>query len=88
MRYPLPAATRKALVKVYYSLAVTPGSEPRLMRGWADMLNRLIPRKSGSRPKLLASELQLDWRPLWAIIKKQVWTSASDADDSLLVLPS
>lgn len=83
MRYPLPRTTRAALVKMYYELIVSPGSEPRLLRGWADMLGRLIPHKGGSRPKLLPSELQLDWKPLWLLLKKQVWASASDADDSL-----
>jgi proteasome activator subunit 4 len=83
MRYPLPRATRAALAKIYYQLIVSPGSEPRLLRGWVDMLGRLIPRKSGSRPKLTPNELELDWRSLWIILKKQVWASASDADDSL-----
>lgn len=78
-------AIRASLVKLYYALITTPGCESRLLRGWADMISRLLPNKTGSRPKLLPSELQLDWEPLWTIMKRQVWASASDADDSLCV---
>lgn len=83
MRYPLPRATRVALAKIYYQLIVSPGSDPRMLGGWADMLGRLIPRKPGLRPKLSPNELELDWRSLWIVLKKRVWASASDSDDSL-----
>ena len=83
MRYPMSRSIRASLAKLYYDLICSPAVEPRLIRGWLDMFGRLIPYKSGSRPKLLPSELELSWEKLWIVMKKQVWPSASDSDDSL-----
>jgi proteasome activator subunit 4 len=82
MRYPMPKVTRAKLVKLYYELCVVPGLEPRVTRSWADMLSRLLSDKSGLRRKLETADLQLDWRPVWRALQKELWPKKRLQDTS------
>ncbi|KAF8922284.1 armadillo-type protein [Mucidula mucida] len=73
MRYPMLKTTRAKLVRLYYELCITPGIEVRVIRSWADMLNRLISNKSGMKRKLELEDLQLPWEPLWEALKTHLW---------------
>lgn len=73
MHYPMPKTTRAKLVQLYYELCLVPGIEPRVVRSWADMLARLISNKPDHRRKLENTDLQLDWRPLWRVLQKELW---------------
>ncbi len=59
-----------------------PGADPNLVRGWADFLQRLIGEKPGSRRKIDPSDLQLDWRPLWRVLQKELWPKKTEASSS------
>lgn len=50
-----------------------PGADLNHVRTWADLLQRLVSSKSGSKPKLSPTDLSLDWRPLWRILQKELW---------------
>jgi proteasome activator subunit 4 len=73
MRYPMQKSTRAKLLRMYYELCVLPGIEIRIVRTWSEMINRLLGNKNGQPRKLEASDLQLDWRPLWRMIRRELW---------------
>lgn len=73
LRYPVPKSTRARLVTLYYELCLVPGLEPRVVRSWADMLNRLLSNKPDQKRKLETGDLQLEWRPLWRALQKELW---------------
>lgn len=73
MRYPMPKSTRAKLVRLYYELSLIPGVEPRVMRGWTEMLSRLLGNKPGINRKLDPSDLELPWQPLWRVLQKELW---------------
>ncbi|KAJ8084329.1 Proteasome activator BLM10 [Marasmius tenuissimus] len=82
MRYPLKKSTRVKLVRMYYELCILPGMDPRVTRSWADMVSRLLLTKAGSKRKLESSDLQLPWRPLWRVLKKELWPKKRIEDTS------
>lgn len=82
MRYPMPKSTRAKLVSLYYELCLVPGLEPRVIRSWADMLSRLLSNKSGSKRNLQAEDLQLDWKPMWDALQKELWPKGRLQDSS------
>ena len=84
MRYPMQKSTRAKLVHLYYELCLVPGMEPRVLRGWADMLSRLLANKPGIKPKLDVSDLTLPWKPLWRVLQKELWPKTT-LDDSTCV---
>jgi proteasome activator subunit 4 len=73
MRYPMAKTTRAKLVRLYYELCLLPAVEPRIIRGWADMISRLLANKSCLKRKLEAEDLQLPWQPLWRALQKEIW---------------
>lgn len=82
MRYPMQTTTRAKLVRLYYELTVLPGIEPRVLRGWADMLSRLLGNKPGMKRKLEATDLELPWKPLWSVLQRELWPKASLEESS------
>lgn len=73
MRYPMPKTTRAKLASLYYELSLIPGVEVRVIRGWAEMLARLLGNKPGVQRKLEPSDLELPWQPLWRVLQKELW---------------
>lgn len=73
MRYPMPKSTRAKLVRLYYELALIPSIEVRTLRGWAEMLSRLLGNKPSVQRKLDPSDLELPWQPLWRVLQKELW---------------
>ncbi|OCH96671.1 ARM repeat-containing protein [Obba rivulosa] len=82
MRYPMPKSTRAKLVRLYYEMCLVPGMEPRVIRSWADMLSRLCANKSDKIRKLESFDLQLDWRSLWRVLKRELWPKKRLQDTS------
>ncbi|KAH9081608.1 hypothetical protein EDB83DRAFT_2512470 [Lactarius deliciosus] len=82
MRYPIPVRIRAKLVRLYYELCTLPGIEPRLIRSWAGVISRLLAGKSDSRRKLEPEDLQLQWRPLWRVLQKELWVKTRFQDPS------
>lgn len=82
MRYPMQKSTRAKLVRLYYELCLLPGMEPRVIRSWSDMLNRLLANKPGNRRKLEDSDLELPWLPLWRVLQKELWPKQRAQDSS------
>ena len=87
LQYPLPKPMRATLVKLYYELVLIPGMEPRNIRGWADMLVKLLANKGpGSKRKLHLSDLQLQWQPLWNVLLKELFPKKRGSDSSSVIL--
>ncbi|KAF8527908.1 ARM repeat-containing protein [Hysterangium stoloniferum] len=83
LRYPVPTAMRVSLLKLYYELILVPGMDPVLVRGWADMLVKLIDNRGpGSKRKLHLSDMELDWRPLWKVLLKELFPKKRGLDNS------
>jgi proteasome activator subunit 4 len=59
-----------------------PAADTNLVRSWADFLQRLIGEKPGAKRKLESSDLQLDWKPLWRVLQKEIWPKKTDAYSS------
>lgn len=82
MKYPMPRSTRSKLAKLYYELCLVPGLEPRYIRSWADMFSRLLSSKQGNKRKLETTDLELDWKPLWRVLQKELWPKKRLQDHS------
>ncbi|KZW02117.1 ARM repeat-containing protein [Exidia glandulosa HHB12029] len=82
MRYPITRPVRAGLVKFYYQLILVPGMEPRIIRTWADMIQRLLASKPGMKRKLELTDLELPWEPLWRIMRKELWPKGRNNDAS------
>ncbi|KZS93077.1 ARM repeat-containing protein [Sistotremastrum niveocremeum HHB9708] len=82
MKYPMAKPIRAKLVRLYYELVLIPGIDTRLMRGWADMMQRLLALKEGSKRKLQSSDLKLPWRPLWRVLQKELWPKKHNAEST------
>ncbi|KAA1468528.1 hypothetical protein DENSPDRAFT_833844 [Dentipellis sp. KUC8613] len=80
MRYPISKPIRAKLVRLYYELCLLPGIEPRVVRSWADMIQRLLSSKSDVHRKLKPTDLQLPWKPLWRLLKKELWPKSKRRD--------
>ena len=73
---------RVSLVKLYYDLTLIPGMDARMVRGWADMLVKLLANKGpGNKRKLEPSDLQLEWRSLWKVLLKELFPKKRCADE-------
>jgi proteasome activator subunit 4 len=55
------------------SLSQMPAADPSLVRSWADVLQRLVGDKASDRRKLESDDLELDWRPLWRVLQRELW---------------
>ncbi|KAJ7293229.1 hypothetical protein C8J57DRAFT_19449 [Mycena rebaudengoi] len=75
MRYPIPKPLRAKLFSLYYELALLPGIDARTCRNWVHMMSRVLGNRPGSKPKLEPADLQLQWKPLWRSLKKEVFPS-------------
>ncbi|THH09871.1 hypothetical protein EW145_g1718 [Phellinidium pouzarii] len=73
MRYPISKAKRIKLLHYYYELCLVPGTEPHLIRERTKMFSALLPQKHDSMALIESQDLELDWRPLWRILKKELW---------------
>lgn len=88
MRYPMQKSTRAKLVRMYYELCLIPGVEPRILRGWADMLSRLLSNKPGIKRKLDPADLELPWQPMWRSLRKELWPKDNIVESSYVPVPS
>ena len=73
MRYPISKTNRVKLVHYYYELCFVPGLDLQVIRSSVNMIASLLKNKRGTSHALEASELQLDWRPLWRSLKKEIF---------------
>ncbi|VDB99350.1 unnamed protein product [Peniophora sp. CBMAI 1063] len=72
LRYPMPKPLRAKLVRLYFELAILPGIAPRVVRGWIDIISRLLSPRSDGRRRLEIEDLRLPWRPLWRVLRREV----------------
>ena len=72
MRYPLDKAMRIKLIHYYYELCLVPGIEPALLREFITTLSRLLPKRR-AMVLLKVEEVQLEWQPLWRVLKRELW---------------
>lgn len=69
LKYPMKKAMRARLALLCYSLATMPGLNPKVMGAAANMVMSLLKHK-----KLISiNDLRLDWRPLHALLVKELW---------------
>lgn len=69
LKYPMKKTMRARLALLCYSLATMPGLDPKIMGAAANMVMSLLKRK-----KLInIHDLRLDWRPLHALLIKELW---------------
>lgn len=73
MRYPISKPVRVRLLQFYYEFAIVPGIDPNLIRGQVNMFTNLLPRKHNASRILDTGDLELDWKPLWRTLKKELW---------------
>ena len=71
-KYPLLNATRAKLVHFYYELCLMPGIDYLMIRGWANLIYKLLSPQPASR-RLSTTDLQLPWQPLWRVLQKELW---------------
>ncbi|KIY51336.1 hypothetical protein FISHEDRAFT_37321 [Fistulina hepatica ATCC 64428] len=76
LHYPMSKPVRVRLVHFYYELSLVPGVDTRTIRGWVDLLNRVLGDKPGQRRKLEPTDLQLPWRPLWRALQRELFPMA------------
>ena len=81
MKYPIAKATRVKLLEYYYELCVLP-TESRLINERVRMFSALLPTNRDSVLSLDTNELILDWRPLWRVVKKELWPKMSSVNTS------
>jgi proteasome activator subunit 4 len=79
-------STRAKLARLYYELSLIPGVEPRIMRGWAETLSRLLGNKPGVQRKLESSDLELPWQQLWRVLQKELWPKKRIHDKTYVFL--
>lgn len=72
LRYPVAKATRIKLVHYYYELCLVPGLEPHLLRERSRIFYHVLPRKRDFLVKIDTSDIVLDWKPLWRLLKKEL----------------
>ena len=60
-------------MRLFYELSLLPGIEPRLIRSWVDDLSRVLANKGDAPRKIEPEDLQLPWRPLWRVLRKELW---------------
>lgn len=82
LRYPIAKPVRANLVAFYFHLSLLPGIEPKLVRGWVDMITRLLPQKPGNKRKLEITDLELPWKPLWRALQRELWPRTRLQDSS------
>ena len=86
MKYPVPKDSRVKLLKYYYELCIVP-TESHVVNERVKMFSALLPHKYDSVMSLDTKDIVLDWRPLWRILKKELWPTTSIADPSYVLLP-
>lgn len=72
MRYPISKPVRVRLLQYYYEFALVPGIDPNLIRVHVNMFANLLPRKHNASRILDTGDLELDWKPLWRALKKEL----------------
>ncbi|KAL5534546.1 hypothetical protein ACEPAG_1009 [Sanghuangporus baumii] len=81
MKYPITKATRVKLLKYYYELSIIP-AESHLVNERVRMFSALLPPKRDSVLSIDTNDLILDWRPLWRIVKKELWPTMRSLNPS------
>ena len=66
-------ATRIKLIHYYYEMCLVPGIQPHLIRERSRMLGQLLPHNRDFLVKIDTNDLVLDWKPLWRVLKKELW---------------
>lgn len=69
LKYPLPKEKRILLAKLYFSLAVVPGTSTQVVAVCADAL-KLLTR---SKKKISIKDLRLPWKPIYEILKHDLF---------------
>ncbi|KAI8975614.1 hypothetical protein BDF20DRAFT_879640 [Mycotypha africana] len=70
MKHAIPRKTRAHLAKLLYELVIMPGMDSALIELWAQSFMRLVKH----RHRLDSEDLQLDWRPLYNMLEKKVFS--------------
>ncbi|KAM0751556.1 hypothetical protein T439DRAFT_300497 [Meredithblackwellia eburnea MCA 4105] len=87
LKYPMKREVRAKLSKLYFELSVLPGLDTRLVELSASMTMSLIE----SRKRIAISDMQLPWRPIYAILEKELFpkqrkTGLTNVSSTLLYL--
>jgi proteasome activator subunit 4 len=69
LKYPMKREIRAKLAKLYFELSVLPGMDARLVDIAANTCMALLE----SKKRIDISDLQLDWRPIYAILDKELF---------------
>lgn len=69
LKYPMKRTIRAKLAKLYFELAVLPGMDARLVEIAATMCMTLLE----SKKRIDISDMQLDWRPIYKILEKELF---------------
>ncbi|EJD04282.1 uncharacterized protein FOMMEDRAFT_167503 [Fomitiporia mediterranea MF3/22] len=72
LKYPIVKAKRIKLLQYYYNLCVVP-ADSHLVNERVKMFAALLPHKRDYLASLGVKDLVLDWRPLWRVLKKELW---------------
>ncbi|KAA1468544.1 hypothetical protein DENSPDRAFT_833875 [Dentipellis sp. KUC8613] len=71
LKYPIPKEKRIRLVSLYYHLCTTPGMPLHIVATCSDALDNL----TRSKKKLTTKDLRLPWRPIFDILKHDLFLS-------------
>lgn len=69
LKYPVPLKKRVLLARLYYELCVLPGMPTHLLSTWVDGLSVLL----HSKRKTSIRDLRLPWKPIFDILKKDLF---------------
>lgn len=69
LKYPIPTEKRVHLIRLYYHLATLPGMPTHLIATASDSIQSL----TRSRKKLSIKDLRLPWKPLFNILKQDLF---------------
>lgn len=72
MKYPLVKSIRIKLLQFYYELCMIPAS-PRVVAERVKMFSLLLPQRHDLINEIHSHEFTLNWRPLWRVLKKELW---------------
>lgn len=71
LKYPIPKGKRIALIKLYFHIAVTPGLPAQVLSCCENTLTDL----TRSKMKLSIEDIRLPWRPLYDILRQDLFLS-------------
>lgn len=75
LRYPIKKEIRARLLTYYYEVSLIPGLPLYIVSDTITMFSQLASNKSGTQQirYVDAKDLQLDWKPLWRVLRKEIW---------------